>query len=208
MKTMRMARLHQGHTARLLVGVVLAAAWLMFAIIHVRTFLAFGTVSHLVFFISETFTAMMFLVRTNPQSVSDHAGDWLLAVAGTGAPLLFAPAAYGVLPAAASLVLAGAMLQLIGLVSLNRSIGLVPALRELKTGGSFRVVRHPLYASYLVMFSGYLLANSTLNNLLVYGLTVTLLLCRIVREEHHLAQQAAYRTYMETVKYRILPFVF
>jgi protein-S-isoprenylcysteine O-methyltransferase Ste14 len=205
---MNMASLHETTTARVLVGMILACAWVMFAALHVRAYLASGTHEYLVFFLSESFTALMFLLRATPSSVSAHPGDWALAVAGTAAPLLFAPSAVVLLQGAAVLVFAGAVFQLIGLLSLNRSIGLVPARRDLKTGGSFRLVRHPLYASYLLMFTGYLLTNYSVANLLVYCALLALLLARIVREEHHLSREADYRAYMERVKYRVIPFVF
>lgn len=205
---MNMASLHETTTARLLVGMILACAWVMFAAVHVRAYMASGTLDYLVFFLSESFTALMFLLRASPSSVSPHPGDWALAVAGTAAPLLFAPSAVVLLPGAAVLVFAGAVFQLAGLLSLNRSIGLVPARRELKTGGSFRLVRHPLYASYLLMFTGYLLTNASAANLLVYCALLALLLARIVREEHHLGREADYRAYMARVKYRVIPFVF
>lgn len=205
---MNMASLHETTTARVLVGMILACAWVMFATLHVRAYMASGTAEHLVFFLSESFTALMFLLRASPSSVSPHPGDWALAVAGTAAPLLFAPSAVVLLQGAAVLVFAGAVFQLIGLLSLNRSIGLVPARRELKTGGSFRLVRHPLYASYLLMFSGYLLTNFSTANLLVYCALLALLLARIVREEQHLSREADYRAYMERVKYRVIPYVF
>ena len=205
---MNMASLHETTTARVLVGMILACAWMMFAGLHVRAYLASGISAYLVFFLSESFTALMFLLRATPSSVSPHPGDWALAVAGTAAPLLFAPSAVVLLQGAAALVFAGAVFQLAGLVSLNRSIGLVPARRELKTGGIYRLMRHPLYASYLLMFTGYLLTNFSLANVLVYCALLALLLARIVREEHHLRREADYRAYMERVKYRVIPYVF
>jgi protein-S-isoprenylcysteine O-methyltransferase Ste14 len=205
---MDMAQLHQTTTARTLVGLMLASAWLMFALVHVRAFMATGELSCLVFFLSESFTALMFLVRTEPATVSSSPADWALAVAGTLAPLLFTPNGNLLLPGATLTLLAGAMLQLAGLLSLNRSVGLVPARRELKTGGSFRVVRHPLYASYLVLFSGYLLSNFSVANLLVYCTMLALLLARMLREERHLSRAGDYRAYMAKVKYRVIPFIF
>jgi len=94
------------------------------------------------------------------------------------------------------------------MISLNRSLGMVPALRKLKTGGMYRLVRHPLYLSYFVTFSGYLLANSSLRNLLVYLFTMALLVVRINREEAHLSADSDYRAYMSRVKFRVLPYVF
>jgi protein-S-isoprenylcysteine O-methyltransferase Ste14 len=92
--------------------------------------------------------------------------------------------------------------------SLNRSFALVAAKRSIKTRGMYRFIRHPLYASYLVMFSGYLLANTTTANLVVYLITMACLFARILREEKHLALDSGYRQYMLEVRYRVFPGIF
>lgn len=205
---MNLATLTQSKLSQMLIGAIMACAWLYFAILHVIAFNATGAWSYLIFCITESLVALLFLVRSDPVSVSPDPRDWLLAVAATFMPFLFLPSGQGVLPAASFLIIAGALLQLGGMLSLNRSIGVVPALRVLKTGGMYRIVRHPLYASYLVTFSGYLLANSSLRNLLVYLISMGLLVVRIEREEAHLRLDSAYRSYMAKVKFRVLPFIF
>jgi protein-S-isoprenylcysteine O-methyltransferase Ste14 len=102
----------------------------------------------------------------------------------------------------------GTVLQIISLISLNRSFALVAAKREIKTAWMYCIVRHPLYASYFLVFSGYVLAHTTMANLFVYMITMGFLCVRIFREERHLALDPAYRTYMLEVRYRLLPFVF
>lgn len=205
---MNPASLFGSRLSQILIGALMASAWIMFAILHVRAFSAGGNWSYLVFCITESVTALFFLVRTTPVTVSSNPTDWALAFAGTFMSFLFAPSVSGVLPEAAAMIVAGAVLQLAGMLSLNRSIGIVPARRVLKTGGLYRIVRHPLYASYLVMFSAYLLANSSLRNLAVFAITMGLLAMRIEREERHLSLDDAYRSYMAQVKFRVLPFVY
>lgn len=205
---MNIATLVASRLSQLLIGAIMACAWIYFAVIHVRAFDATGNWSYLIFCITETLAALLFLVRSDPVSVSSDLRDWLLALAATICPFLFMPTGNGMLPAASAIIIAGALLQLSGMISLNRSLGMVPALRKLKTGGMYRFVRHPLYLSYFVTFSGYLLANSSLRNLLVYLLTMGLMVLRIGREEAHLRTQSEYREYMSRVKFRVLPFVF
>lgn len=205
---MNIATLFSSRLSQLLIGAIMACAWIYFAIIHVRAFGATGNWSYLIFCVTETLAALLFLVRSEPVSVSPDLRDWLLAFIATMSPFLFMPSGQAVLPAASFLIVAGALLQLSGMVSLNRSLGMVPALRKLKTGGMYRFVRHPLYLSYFVTFSGYVLANSSLRNLLVYLLTMALLVVRIGREEAHLSMDSDYRAYMSRVKFRVLPFVF
>lgn len=194
--------------APVLLGMVLASAWGMFSYAHFLGFNATGDLSYLLFCAAETLAAVLFLVRSNAVTVSTARLDWVLAISATFSPFLFAPAAWGVLPQAKLLILAGSGAQIAGLLSLNRSFGLVPAKREIKTGGLYRIVRHPLYASYFVSFSGYVLANTSIANLVVYVSAISLLFFRLLREEKHLSLDPEYRAYMQQVKYRIVPLIF
>ncbi|SHG50558.1 isoprenylcysteine carboxylmethyltransferase family protein [Massilia sp. CF038] len=205
---MNIAALFASRLSQILIGAIMAVVWLTFALLNVRAFQVTGDAVYLVFCGTESVTALFFLVRTKPVTVTVHGGDWALAVAGTFASFLFTPAEQGLLPAAAALIYLGAALQLGGMLSLNRSIGMVPAKRVIKTQGLYRLVRHPLYASYLLSFCGYMLTNTSPANVAVFGITVALLALRILREERHLAQDGHYRDYMAQVKFRLLPFVF
>ncbi|MES2129174.1 MAG: methyltransferase [Pseudomonadota bacterium] len=193
--------------AHLPLGILLAFVWGLFAAAHLSAFERTQHWSYLFFGVAETLQALLFLVRSEARTVSGSALDWLAAVGGTLAPLAFTPAAWGVLPGAELLLIVGCCLQMAGLASLNRSFGLVAARREIKTGGLYRLVRHPLYASYLLSFSGYVLANTSATNIAVYVAALGLLLARLLREEQHLAKEAAYRAYMNQVKFRIIPYV-
>ncbi|WP_395400074.1 methyltransferase family protein [Pseudoduganella sp. UC29_106] len=157
---------------------------------------------------AETLAAALFLLRSKPVAVSAHAGDWLIGIAGTFGVFMFVPAGYGLLPPAKLLLLLGCLLQIAGLLSLNRSFALVAAQREIKTGGMYRLVRHPLYASYMLGFVGYVLSNTSMRNLAVAVVVTLLLLARIVREERLLQQDPAYRAYMRRVPYRLIPLIF
>lgn len=205
---MNLAALSKSRLSQALIGAIMACFWIYFAVIHVLAFNSTGNWTYLIFCVSESITALMFVVRSDPVSVSNDPHDWLLAVAGTTLPFLFLPSANSVLPQAALLIVIGAVGHLWGMLSLNRSFGLVPALRKVKTHGMYRVVRHPLYASYLLTFYGYLLTNWSLRNLAVALASTLLLAARIQREERHLAQDSDYRVYMSQVKFRVMPFVF
>jgi protein-S-isoprenylcysteine O-methyltransferase Ste14 len=100
------------------------------------------------------------------------------------------------------------VLQIFGVLSLNRSFGLVAAQREIKTSGLYRVVRHPLYASYVVIFLAYVAANTTAGNVILLAVTLACLAGRILREESHLAADPMYQGYMRRVRYRVVPLVF
>lgn len=201
------SQLAQSTIIHLAVGAVMALLWGAFAYRHVLAFHHNGEWSYLLIGISETVTAMFFLLRSAPATVSSDPLDWLFAMAGTFAPLFFMPSDWALLPEAKHLILIGTALHIFGMFSLNRSFALVAARREVKTGGMYKFVRHPLYASYLLIFTGYVLANTTLANIVIYWLTAGFLYVRMVREEKHLALDPAYQAYMQQVRCRVIPFL-
>lgn len=189
-------------------GALLAALFGTFAYAHFIKFEQTLQWSLLLVIVSETLTALFFIFRSNPKTVSTTPSDWLIAIIGSFAPLFFRPAEWGILPAASILIAFGTLLQIISLISLNRSFAIVAAKREIKTEWMYRIVRHPLYASYFVLFGGYLLVHTTLTNLLVYTIMMIFLCLRIYREENHLSLDPGYRSYMSDVRYRLIPFVY
>lgn len=197
--------LNVGH---ILAGILMACLWGWFAYWHVQAFLIANDWSYFYLCISETLIALCFLVRKCPKSVSAAPFDWAIAVVGTFASFLFIPASSGILPSAKYAVIAGSVLTILGIISLNRSFALVASKREIKTSGLYCVVRHPLYASYLLTFTGYIFANSTLENVIVYFFTMGCMFIRMFREERHLSLDAEYLRYTHEVRWRLIPFVF
>jgi protein-S-isoprenylcysteine O-methyltransferase Ste14 len=189
-------------------GMLLAWAWGLFCYAHLQGFLRSGDWSYLLFCASESLVAVLFLIRSEPVRVSHSPLDWTLAIAATFVPFLFAPTGNAILPSARLIIVAGVLIQIAGLLSLNRSFGLVAARRTLKTGGLYGVVRHPLYASYLLSYTGYMLANTSAANIAVCVLAGALMMARLFREERFLAQDPRYLDYMRQVKYRLIPRLF
>ena len=189
-------------------SVVLAAMWATFAWRHTAAYVQTGHLSYVVFCLSETLQATLFLVRFRPASVSTRVTDWVIAVGATAAPLFLVPHPDGLGWQGEALVVSGALLQLVSLMSLNRSFAIVPAKRKIRTGGMYRIVRHPVYAAYVIMFSGYVWANTTAWNVALYFLIVACNIARIGNEEKHLGADADYREYATRVRYRLVPFVY
>jgi protein-S-isoprenylcysteine O-methyltransferase Ste14 len=198
----------QSKWANLYTAILLSTIWGLFASAHWSGYQRTHDAALLFIVISETLTAGFFIFRIAPKSVSVKPFDWLVALGGTFIPLFFRPAEWGFFPFANNLIIVGTLLQIVSLISLNRSFALVAACREIKTKGMYRLVRHPIYASYCVIFCGYVLSNTTLENLLLYIIFMAFLCLRILREERHLAINQIYRNYMDKVRYRLVPFIF
>ncbi|NMG74362.1 methyltransferase family protein [Aromatoleum diolicum] len=193
---------------QILTGAILSALWVFFAIAHLVTFKLTGKASLLVFGVAETLIAVFFLLRTQPKTFTSSPREWVIAVLGTFLPLLLRPTPDTPVTVAEWGLMLGSAMQIAGVLSLNRSLALVPALRELKTAGMYRLVRHPIYFSYLISFSFYLAANVSIQNLLIVIASLGLLLARVYFEERLLGQTAEYRAYQSRVRWRLIPFVF
>lgn len=198
----------QSKRANMYSGVILASIWGIFAYAHLMGFQKTQNWALLLFFFSETLTAGFYIFRSDPKTVSVVPFDWLVAIGGTFAPLFLRPTSWGMLPVASIAIMAGTCIQILGLLSLNRSFAIVAAKREIKSAWMYRIVRHPIYASYCLTFTGYLLANTSLANLLIYLTSIVFLCIRIFREEKHLALDSVYRAYMRKVRYRLIPPIF
>jgi protein-S-isoprenylcysteine O-methyltransferase Ste14 len=190
------------------VGTLLAALWVLFVARHVEAFRATGKVAFLIFCVSESIQAFLFLARKLPRSVSSIPLDWIMGISGTMLPLFFAPEGTIVFSYGEQVIACGAVLQILGLLSLNRSFAIIAARRTIKTLGMYRLVRHPIYASYLPLFLGYILLNGSMYNVIVCVGAIASLLLRIVAEERHLAQDPVYLEYKKRVRWRLLPWVY
>jgi protein-S-isoprenylcysteine O-methyltransferase Ste14 len=103
------------------------------------------------------------------------------------------------------LVVLGACLSLVSLLTLGRWFGVRPAVRGLATRGPYRVVRHPMYLAYLLADTGYNLQEWNPGTLLLVTAGWASLLYRIHAEERVLSQHADWPTYVARVRYRLLP---
>ena len=193
----------------LLVNVSAAALWGLFALSHYARFQESNDFYLLLMVFSETWLALMFIVRKAETSKSTSPLEWAVAAGGTFLPLLLRPSMQGLAPDLSGMAITlGVCIQIAGALALNRSFGIVPANRGVRIQGVYRVIRHPLYASYLVTFSGYLLANTSWYNFSIVVAWLVLMLLRILFEERHLLRDDRYRRYATSVRWRLVPYIF
>src|SRR5215468_5213551 len=103
------------------------------------------------------------------------------------------------------LVTLAASLSCASLVMLGRRFGIRPALRDLVTRGPYRIVRHPIYLSYVLADIGYNLEGWNAGTVLMVLAGWASLIYRIRAEERVLAQDAGWARYAGTVRSRLLP---
>ena len=103
------------------------------------------------------------------------------------------------------LVTTAAGLSLVSLLTLGRGFGLRPALRRLATTGPYRLVRHPIYLSYVIADVGYNLNAWAPGTVLLVLVGWASLVYRIRAEERSLSQDAAWTKYRTGVPYRLIP---
>lgn len=165
-----------------------------------------GNAINLLITVSEGLTAVFVLIR-RPGHIASGPYPWTIAFVGTCAPLMVVPQGLSLIPNAASVVLmvTGLCLSIAGKASLRRSFGLVAANRGVQISGPYALVRHPIYAGYLLAHAGYLAANFSAWNVAVYAATWGAQLLRIRAEEAILGQDEAYRAYAQAIRYRLIP---
>lgn len=152
---------------------------------------------------------VLYLLRREPNALIEFPFAWLISIVTTLLPFLYRPIEEAFL---AELLSTGYYLQIVGilaivgsLLSLRGSIGIVPANRGIKRGGLYRIVRHPLYASELLFFSGYVLSNQSLFNFFLLLLSFAMQYSRCRIEENFLSNDPGYKLYMSCTRYRFIP---
>jgi len=103
------------------------------------------------------------------------------------------------------LITSGALLSVISLWALGRRFGIRPALRGLTVHGTYSVVRHPIYLSYVLSDIGYNLQECNLGTAALVIAGWIAMLYRVESEERVMAHHPAWAAYTNTVRYRLLP---
>jgi protein-S-isoprenylcysteine O-methyltransferase Ste14 len=169
-----------------------------------------GHVTGILLLASEALVVALTLVRRSAAAVDRTWAARLLTAFSTFGPPLVRPASLPGTPESFTIALTatGLMIVVLGKLSLGRSFGLAPANRGIVQSGLYRFLRHPIYLGYLLTHVGFVVANPISWNLLLLGAADVALMLRACREERTLAQDPAYREYMQHVRWRVVPGVF
>lgn len=153
--------------------------------------------------------AGLLLARSMPDKQNPSLYDWLIGILGTYLLTLFQPTPLGRDFLVFELLqLIGLVIAFAGLLSLNKSVGLVAANRGIKTSGMYRYIRHPIYAGYLLQWGSYLCQNISVMNTVLILVWAVIEMLRLFAEEAYLSHDPVYQAYKEKVRWRIIPYVF
>ena len=187
---------------------------ILFSLMSVNLFsdyLQTGHVTGLMLLVSEALVVVLTIVRRRT-SLVDRSAEGVIATAVSlaGPPLVRAYGDAHLVPDAATAIVsaAGVMIVIVGKMALGRSFGIAPANRGVVIRGPYLLVRHPIYAGYLLTHAAFLVAHPTPWNLAVLLVADTALVARALIEERTLGTDVKYQSYCRRVGWHLVPGVF
>jgi protein-S-isoprenylcysteine O-methyltransferase Ste14 len=167
-------------------------------------------VAGVLFLCNASLIVVFTLLRRSTATIDSCFPARVVTLAAVIGPLLFRPGSPGPLPdyVASAIGCAGLAMSIGGTLALRRSFGLMPANRGIVRSGLYRSVRHPIYAGYFVSHLAFVIAFPTLWNALVWMCSDGAQLVRVRYEERLLQRDSSYASYMQRVRWRMLPGVF
>jgi protein-S-isoprenylcysteine O-methyltransferase Ste14 len=193
---------------RILLNLVGAGGAALFVQASLQAYLRSHRLIGAAFVAEQTWIVVAYLVRRPARVVSRRLSDWLLAFCGTFGGVLFRPNGAHLhwgLDAGLGVQLIGLVICVWSLSALGRSFGFAAADRGLVRRGPYAVIRHPIYASYVLLQLGYLLQSISVRNALVMLFTSSCNVGRTLAEERLLTNNGQYDAYRAQVRWRVLP---
>ena len=161
------------------------------------------------YFLQSATIGVLFLIRQpSKQSYTFHWLPTIAAWATVFSPLLLNVKNFNAHPFGTLFNIIGSLFTLWGAIALNKAFSVIPADRGVKTGGPYRFVRHPIYASYWIAGAGVIINSPSTRNLIIIAFSCLLQLPRIYFEEKLLDSNAEYREYKKRVRWKLIPYVF
>jgi protein-S-isoprenylcysteine O-methyltransferase Ste14 len=190
---------------------VVATLFVFLSINLLGDFLHTHRLTGLLMLVSEALVAVLTVVRRRTGTVDRSPFATVVTLLSlTGPALLRTVAGPGLFPdGVTALVSAGGLLVVIvGKLALGRSFGIAPANRGVVIAGPYTLVRHPIYAGYLVSHVAFACAYPTAWNVGVLVVTDVALVLRALCEERVLAADQKYQIYCRRVAWHLVPGVF
>ena len=168
-------------------------------------------VTGLLFLTSEALVVVLTIVRRRAQSVDRSlSSGFLTAVSLIGPPLMRAGNGAALVPDWLTAIVStiGVAIVICGKLTIGRSFGIAPANRGVVARGPYNVVRHPIYAGYLLTHAATLAAYPSLWNVGAVLAGDIALVLRALREERILSKDREYQSYCGRVAWHLVPGVY
>lgn len=152
------------------------------------------------------------VIRTTPVRVTPNPWYWLLAFAITYYGLfaaVFAQKGTALVPrmVSDSVSILALIVAVYARISLGRSIGFVPAQRDIITQGAYRFVRHPIYTGLILSYIGFSLRMFSPRNVTMSIIVIGLIVLKSFIEEGFLREAPEYADYLGRVRWRWFPWL-
>jgi protein-S-isoprenylcysteine O-methyltransferase Ste14 len=190
---------------------VVAGLYAQFSVKLFGDFLRTHNLTTLLLLVSELLVVVFTIFRRRAQVVDRAWTTRIVTALALVCPALLRPTDSGALvpdAASATILALGAGVVIAAKMTLGRSFGIAPANRGVVATGPYSIVRHPIYAGYLVTHIAFLAAHATTWNAAVLIVSDTCLIIRASFEERILSNDAQYRQYCHRVSWRLLPGVY
>lgn len=191
--------------------VVVSIMFSIFAYRMANNLITIGSPAGFIYLFDQLIVLAFILARRRSDQITKRSWEWFAAFAGTLLPLLVVPVeGVPLAPSviSGSLMLVGMVIHLTAKFTLRRSMGVVAANRGVKVSGPYRIVRHPMYAGYVIVLAGMLLNWPSLQNFVVMFLCWGIVILRIISEERVLASDPLYRDLKATTRFRLIPGIY
>jgi protein-S-isoprenylcysteine O-methyltransferase Ste14 len=176
-----------------------------------QDFLRTHHLTGLLLLVSESLVVVLTVARRRAVQVDRSAAARLVTVLALLGPPLLRTAAVEPLTSdgvTALISACGVGLVIAGKLTLGRSFGIVPANRGIVITGPYALVRHPIYAGYLVAHLAFVAAHPTAWNAAVILIGDAALIVRALFEERVLSADRRYQEYCARVSWHLVPGVF
>ena len=186
----------------------------LFTLLSVRIWADFmhtGRLTGLLLLAGEALVVVLTITRRRATFVNRSLAAGLVTIVSVvGPPILRPSDASPLAPDVVTTLLSavGLAIAIVGKASLGRSFGLVPANRGVIVRGPYTLVRHPIYAGYLLTHLAFLAQYPTVWNVSILVIADAALVARALMEERVLSADIAYQGYCQRVSWHLVPGVF
>jgi protein-S-isoprenylcysteine O-methyltransferase Ste14 len=170
-----------------------------------------GRITGLFFLVSEALVVALTLFRRRAHTVDRSLTSGALTIVSLlSPPLMRAGHGVALVPDALTVAVStvGVAIVILGKITIGRSFGIAPANRGVVARGPYNVVRHPIYAGYLLTHAAALAAYPSPWNVFIIVAGDAALIFRALAEERILSSDREYQAYCGRVAWHLVPGVF